>query len=58
MNITIEGVDTFTNCSPYYFTVSVNLMEDEFKLFHEDNCIKVYINDEYYVSNKEEFKIY
>ena len=60
MNITIEGVDTFTHNSPFYFTVSVNLMEEDFDISYDEdaNTVVLYISGQRYISNREEFKIY
>ncbi|AGI11954.1 hypothetical protein X915_gp046 [Bacillus phage vB_BanS-Tsamsa] len=57
MVITISGIDKFTHDSFFYFTVDVDLMKDDFQLHHEENCVKVYINDDYYVSSKEDFEL-
>lgn len=53
MIIQILGVDEFTSKKPEVFSVEINLTKDNLNIIHEENCIKIYHNDEYYVTTKE-----
>ena len=57
MKIKITGIDSFTTGNDELIEIEVDLSVDDFKIYHSDYKVEIFVNDDREIVTKESFKI-
>lgn len=51
------GIDNFTSNIEEHIEIKADLMKDDVKIYHNENSVEIYINDDREIVTKESFKV-